>query len=148
MPVIAAELGSRDAVGRSGIFQTLVGLKKRKIVLPAEPTPGGVVNDGPDPPGLGLPAGTGPSGAEVTGRFGGREGEAGRAVGVVAGAAEAGDEAAEPGVIGLCGCPVFTGEDAPGLRFVTVGFATFVRLRGATLRLVAFARLCDVLCRL
>ena len=118
------------------MFQTLVALKKRKIVVLAVPTPGGVVNDDPDPPGPGLPAETGPSGAESAGGFGGCAGKA--AVGVVAGAAEAGDEAAATGVIGLFGCPVLTGEDAPDLLFVTVGFVTFVRLPEPTLRLAAF----------
>jgi hypothetical protein len=146
--MIAADLGSIAAVGRSGVFHTLVGLKKRKAVLLTVPTSGGVVDDDPDPPESGLPADTGPSGASVTGRFGGWAGEAGRGVGMLAGAVDAGDEAAAPVVIGPFGCPAVTGEGAPDLRLVTVGFVTFVRLLGATLRLVAFARLWDVLCRL
>jgi hypothetical protein len=130
------------------MFQTLAGLKKRKPALPAVPRTGDVVDAEPDPPTPGLPAATALSGAEVAGGFDGCAGEAGRAVSVVAGAAEAGDEAAAPSVIGPFGCPALTGVAEPDLRLVTVGFVTFVRLAGAALRLVAFARLCDVLCRL
>jgi hypothetical protein len=130
------------------VFHTLVGLKKRKAVLLTVPTPGGVVAADPDPPAPVVPAETVPNGAAVGGGFGACAGEVGRVVGVVAGGADAGDEVAAPGVTGSVGCPAITEVGEADLPFVTTGLVTFLLPAVAALRLVAFARLCDVLRRL
>jgi hypothetical protein len=125
----------------------LVGLKKREIVLLAVPT--GAVDEASDPAVAGWPTETGAGGVEVVGdvAVGAAVGavEAGGAAATVeAGPAvpvEAGDEAGAPVAVGPLGCPALTDVGEVELP-LTVGFVTFA------LRLVTFARLRDVLCRL
>ena len=100
----------------------------------------------PDPPAPVVPAETVPSGATVEGGLDARE--VGRVVGVAAGAVDAGADATAPGVVGSFGCPALTGVGEADFPFGTTGSVTFVPLAVGALRLEAFARLCDFLCRL